>query len=67
MSMLTLSTLHSEHTLSPPPGKMFTEEELELIGGVCAKHNVIIVTDEVYERVVFQGSKHVRIASLPGR
>ena len=47
-------------------GKIFTKEELEYIGSVCKKHNVIILSDEVYERVVFDDNEHVRIASLPG-
>ena len=48
------------------PGKMFTLEELEFISSVCKKHNVIVISDEVYERVVFGDNKHERIASLPG-
>ena len=47
-------------------GKMFTREELEYIGSVCKKHNVIILSDEVYERVVFDENEHVRIGGLPG-
>ena len=33
---------------------------------MCEKHNVIILSDEVYERVVFDENEHVRIGSLPG-
>ena len=45
---------------------MFTLEELLYIGDVCKKNNVIVVSDEVYERVVFGDNSHVRIGSLPG-
>jgi len=49
-----------------PVGKIFSREELEYIGSVCKKHNVIILSDEVYERVVFDDNEHARIGSLPG-
>jgi len=49
-----------------PIGKMFSREELEYIGSVCKKHNVIILSDEVYERVMFDDNEHVRIGGLPG-
>lgn len=45
---------------------MFSREELEYIGSVCKKHGVIVLSDEVYERVVFDDNTHVRIGSLPG-
>lgn len=45
---------------------MFTRAELEFIGGLCKKHNVIALMDEVYEWIVYDGLEHVRMASLPG-
>jgi len=48
-----------------PTGKVFTREELTLIATLCIKHNVIAVSDEVYERLLFDGAKHISIATLP--
>lgn len=48
-----------------PTGKVFTREELSLIAGLCREHDAIVITDEVYERLVFEG-EHVSMASLPG-
>ncbi|CAG2101052.1 unnamed protein product [Medioppia subpectinata] len=49
-----------------PTGKIFTEEELLFIGELCKKHDVIILSDEVYQFHTFEGPKHTRIATLPG-
>lgn len=43
-----------------------SREELGFIGDLCKKHNVIALMDEVYEWIVYDGLKHVRMASLPG-
>ncbi len=48
-----------------PTGKVFTREELERISELCTFHNVIVVSDEVYDRMVFDDNEHIRIASLP--
>jgi len=48
-----------------PSGKIFTRAELELIAQLCTKHGAIAITDEVYERLVFEG-EHVRLCTLPG-
>ena len=45
---------------------MFTREELELIASLCIKYDVICISDEVYEWLVYPGKEHLRIASLPG-
>jgi len=50
---------------SNPSGKVFTEEELRFIGGLCVKHDAYLVTDEVYEHIVFKPAKHVYAASIP--
>ena len=49
-----------------PTGKVFTREELLLIGDACRRHGVIAVSDEVYEYIVYDGLKHISLASLPG-
>lgn len=54
------------NTPSNPHGKVFTRAELEFIGNLCKKHNVIALMDEVYEWIVYDGKEHVRMASLPG-
>ena len=48
-----------------PSGRVFTREELAAIAAVCVKRDLLVVTDEVYEHIVFDGA-HVPIASLPG-
>jgi N-succinyldiaminopimelate aminotransferase len=48
-----------------PTGKVFDRAELELIADVCQRHDLIAVTDEVYEHLVYE-SPHVSLASLPG-
>lgn len=48
-----------------PTGKVFSRDELEVIADVCRRHDLIAVTDEVYEHLVFD-SPHVSLATLPG-
>lgn len=49
-----------------PTGKVFFRAELETIAGLCQQWNVIAITDEVYEHIVFDQTEHVRLAQLPG-
>lgn len=49
-----------------PTGKVFSREELETIAALCQRWNVIAITDEVYEHLVYEGAAHVRLAQLPG-
>ncbi|KAM4647197.1 uncharacterized protein AAGF69_012626 [Amazona ochrocephala] len=49
-----------------PLGKVFSRGELELIADLCVKHDVLCISDEVYEWLVYDGKEHIRIASLPG-
>lgn len=49
-----------------PTGKVFTREELEVIGRLTKRHGAVLVSDEVYEHLVFAPAKHVRAATLPG-
>ncbi|WP_164020132.1 aminotransferase class I/II-fold pyridoxal phosphate-dependent enzyme [Pyxidicoccus trucidator] len=58
-----LLILNSPHN---PTGKVFTREELEFLGGLCAEHDVKVLSDEVYEHIVFAPARHLRPATLPG-
>jgi N-succinyldiaminopimelate aminotransferase len=49
-----------------PTGRVFTREELQQVADLCIEHDVIVISDEVYEHLVFDDHKHVPIASLPG-
>jgi len=57
--LLLLNTPHN------PTGKVFTRDELAQVAALCAAHDLLAVTDEVYEHLVFDGS-HVPLATLPG-
>ncbi|XP_023933141.1 kynurenine--oxoglutarate transaminase 3-like [Lingula anatina] len=48
-----------------PTGKVFSRAELEVIADLCKQHDVMVISDEVYEWITFQGEEHVRIATLP--
>jgi aspartate/methionine/tyrosine aminotransferase len=49
-----------------PTGKMFSREELSFIGSLCQQHDVLVITDEVYEQIRFDGVEHIPMATLPG-
>ncbi len=49
-----------------PTGAVFTREQLTLIGELAAAYGAIVVTDEVYEHMVFDGRQHIPMATLPG-
>ncbi|MBI4850938.1 MAG: aminotransferase class I/II-fold pyridoxal phosphate-dependent enzyme [Acidobacteria bacterium] len=49
-----------------PTGKVFTQEELEFIAKLCQKWNVIAITDEIYEHIIYDGVKHIALATLDG-
>ena len=51
---------------SNPCGKVFTREELEIIAALARKYDVYVITDEVYEHIVYAPHRHVYMASLPG-
>lgn len=57
--MILVNTPHN------PTGHVFRRSELEAIAQVCREHDLICVSDEVYDRLVFAG-EHVSIATLPG-
>jgi len=49
-----------------PTGKVFTRAELELIAQLAIEHDLIVVTDEVYEHLLFDDHVHIPLATLPG-
>ncbi len=51
---------------SNPTGHVFTRQDLETIAEVAKKHNLIVFSDEIYERIVYDDARHVSMAALPG-
>jgi N-succinyldiaminopimelate aminotransferase len=49
-----------------PTGKVFTRDELQFIANLCQQWDVLAITDEVYEHIIFDGVQHLRMAQLPG-
>ncbi len=58
-----LLLLNSPHN---PTGKVFSAAELDMIARLCVEHDVIAVTDEVYEHLTFDQNTHVPLATRPG-
>jgi aminotransferase len=54
------------NTPNNPTGKVFTREELEQIAALCRKWDVLAVTDEIYEHILYDGAVHVPMATLEG-
>jgi len=54
------------NTPNNPTGKVFTREELTFIADLCKKWDVVAVTDEIYEHILYEGREHVAMATLPG-
>jgi aminotransferase len=49
-----------------PTGAVFCREDLEAIAALCRKWDVIVITDEIYEHIIYDGRRHVSIAGLEG-
>lgn len=49
-----------------PTGHVFTFEELEHIRDLCVEFNLLAITDEVYEHIIFDGRRHISLAALDG-
>ncbi len=49
---------------SNPTGAVYSEEEIRAIAAVCIKHGVIVLSDEIYEKLVYGGKKHFSIAAV---
>jgi aspartate/methionine/tyrosine aminotransferase len=54
------------NTPNNPTGKVFSRKELELIRDLCVEYNVLAITDEIYEHILYDGSEHISLASLDG-
>lgn len=54
------------NTPNNPTGKVFTRDELTFIAELCQKWDVIAVTDEIYEHILYDGTQHISIGSLEG-
>jgi aspartate/methionine/tyrosine aminotransferase len=54
------------NTPNNPTGKVFSRAELELIRDLCVDFNVVAITDEIYEHIIYDGVQHISIASLEG-
>jgi len=54
------------NTPNNPTGKVFSREELELIAGLCRRWNALAITDEIYEHILYDGRRHVSLATLDG-
>jgi aminotransferase len=57
---IVLNTPHN------PTGRVFSQDELGLIADLCIEHDTIAITDEIYEHIIYDGRKHVPLATLPG-
>jgi N-succinyldiaminopimelate aminotransferase len=58
--MVLVNTPHN------PTGTVFTREQLLMVAELAAEHDAVVVTDEVYEHMVYDDAEHVPMASLPG-
>lgn len=54
------------NTPSNPSGKVFSPEEMEMIARFCREYGTIVITDEVYEHILYDGLQHIHMAGLPG-
>ena len=54
------------NTPNNPTGKVFTAEELEFIAALCQEFDVLAITDEIYEHIVYGDAFHIPIMTLPG-
>jgi aspartate/methionine/tyrosine aminotransferase len=58
--LLILNTPHN------PTGKVYDEEELDLIAALCRAHDVVAICDEVYSELTYDGARHIPLATRPG-
>lgn len=58
--LILLNTPHN------PTGKVFSMDELSVVAETARDHDLIVITDEVYDRITFDGARHISIATLPG-
>jgi N-succinyldiaminopimelate aminotransferase len=58
--VIVLNTPHN------PTGRVLTRDELNLIADLCREHDVMVISDEVYEHLTYDLAKHIPVATLPG-
>lgn len=49
-----------------PTGRVYSRAELEALADIAIRHDLVVISDEVYEEILFDGAQHISIASLPG-
>jgi aspartate aminotransferase len=49
---------------SNPTGSLYTREEIKALGDICVQKNVLIMSDEIYEKLVYDGAEHVSVAGF---
>jgi aspartate/methionine/tyrosine aminotransferase len=54
------------NTPNNPTGKVFTQAELELIRDLCVKFDVLAITDEIYEHILYDGVRHISLVTMDG-
>lgn len=54
------------NTPNNPTGRVFTREELTTIASLCQEFDTLAITDEIYEHILYDGTEHIPIATLPG-
>src|SRR5262245_5247547 len=54
------------NTPNNPTGKVFSRQELEVIAGLCRKWDVLLITDEIYEHIIYDGAVHVSPITMDG-
>ncbi|HYM39038.1 MAG TPA: aminotransferase class I/II-fold pyridoxal phosphate-dependent enzyme [Thermoplasmata archaeon] len=52
------------NTPNNPTGKVFSRQELRLLADLCSDHDVVAVTDEIYEHILYDGARHVSLAAV---
>jgi len=50
---------------SNPTGHVFSKRDLEILADIAERHDLIVFVDEIYEKIVYNGAKHISLASLP--
>ena len=55
------------NTPNNPTGAVYSEEEIRAIAAVCEKHDILVLADEIYEKLIYGGEKHFSIASASPR
>jgi N-succinyldiaminopimelate aminotransferase len=54
------------NTPQNPTGRVFTYDEMKLLADLCIEHDAVVISDEVYEHLVFGDARHIPMAAMPG-